>query len=199
MCVSKLLFSPWLFLPLQKQKTVLLSGHVIVKIDKTIFGLLLNQEIQLHLYGAEMQYMPVRELKRKINKKWNTTLYPKTISVILTHFFSSFSFIQQDYKKPTDWTSFPPTKEHVCATPARLEELYQKQLSNPSYQQLLNHNITIFGALDGKFHKWYKWFFFRLSSPKRDKTCHSLRKLSQIMTMDVTMVMAPTCTVVKVL
>ncbi|GAX28301.1 hypothetical protein FisN_27Hh044 [Fistulifera solaris] len=56
--------------------------------------------------------------------------------------------IYADYKAPTDWSTFPPTKEHICGTPARLEELYQKQLSNPGYQHLIESNVTIFGAFD---------------------------------------------------
>lgn len=61
---------------------------------------------------------------------------------------STMESSETDYKGATDWSSFPPTKEHVCGTPARLEELYQKQLSNPGYQRFVESNVTIFGAFD---------------------------------------------------
>jgi hypothetical protein len=58
--------------------------------------------------------------------------------------------IYADTQGPIDWTTFPPQATHQCATPSRLRSLYQKQLGNPGYRELLEQNVTIFGTFDGK-------------------------------------------------
>jgi hypothetical protein len=58
--------------------------------------------------------------------------------------------IYADTQLTVDWTTFPPQSTHQCATPSRLRSLYQKQLRNPGYRELLKHNVTIFGTFDGK-------------------------------------------------
>jgi len=58
--------------------------------------------------------------------------------------------IYADVEGSIDWTSFPPRSTHECATPGRLRSLYDKQRSNPGYQQLIAQNISIFGTFDGE-------------------------------------------------
>lgn len=56
--------------------------------------------------------------------------------------------IYADYKTDVVWSKFPPSSENVCGTPARLEQLYKKQLLQPAYQSLLESNVTVFGTFD---------------------------------------------------
>ena len=58
--------------------------------------------------------------------------------------------IYADVEGDIDWTSFPPQTTHTCATPDRLQALYQQQQNNPGYRNLLEQNVTIFGTFDGK-------------------------------------------------
>jgi PhoD-like phosphatase len=66
-------------------------------------------------------------------------------------FLLFFSLLWVDIHGPKNWSTFPPSSNPICATPARLRHLYNKQLKNKAYRQLINQNITIFGTIDGTF------------------------------------------------
>lgn len=60
-------------------------------------------------------------------------------------------YLRTDIQGPTDWSVFPPTSTHECATPARLRSLYRKQRNVAGYRDLLEQNVTIFGTFDGEY------------------------------------------------
>jgi len=75
---------------------------------------------------------------------------PSLIYSCLIICFHSTTRVTDD-KVPMDWSTFPPQPGRlVCATPAKLNKLYQQQLSDPGYRQLIKSNVTIFGTFDGK-------------------------------------------------
>ena len=63
-----------------------------------------------------------------------------------------------DIQGPTDWTVFPPTSTHECATPSRLRSLYHEQRNVKGYRELLQQNVTIFGTFDGECWVWCNAF-----------------------------------------
>lgn len=65
--------------------------------------------------------------------------------------FSRFlpTLISTDIEHDTDFSTWPPTRSRVeCATPERVQKLYEQQRQVPGYANLLNANVTIFGTID---------------------------------------------------
>jgi alkaline phosphatase D len=77
-------------------------------------------------------------------------LWPIIASRRPTAFVWGGDAIYADTQTAIDWSTFPPQSTHQCATPSRLRSLYQQQLRNPGYRELLKQNVTIFGTFDGK-------------------------------------------------